>query len=486
MRTIFKNTFWIALNKIISILFPLLSYAYVSRTLGVDGIGKYNYVTSITSYFVLFAGMGISSYAIREGTKRRENKKELSQFVSEVFSLNVITTVVVLIIYICFLCVFHENLDTYISLFIICTVFIVDVPFEMEWIFSIYESFKYITIRSLIFRTIGLVAIFLFIRNEDDLITYTIILSLNAMAITLYNYIYAKKQVAIKFCIEWSKIKKHISQVLVMFITTITINLYTNSDLTILGFYCGDYEVGLYASAVKIYSIVDMLIASFALAAYPHIVSEKQKAFGNEKELMYSIEKIICFILFPIAAGLGLLSYEALYLISGSQYTDASIALSLLSIALIFNILNWFWTRCVILPQNMEKKMLLIAIIAGMTNLVLNLLIIPQWGKTGAAWTTICAEFITTIGYTIIGKKYVKKMDIKDFWYPIVGSLGIITTIILMKHYFKTIYVYLPLAIIGCGGAYIIGGFLLDKQMKEWFKKVKEIRRKNHENKSFT
>lgn len=259
MRTIFKNTFWIALNKIISILFPLLSYAYVSRTLGVDGIGKYNYVTSITSYFVLFAGMGISSYAIREGTKRRENKKELSQFVSEVFSLNVITTVVVLIIYICFLCVFHENLDTYISLFIICTVFIVDVPFEMEWIFSIYESFKYITIRSLIFRTIGLVAIFLFIRNEDDLITYTIILSLNAMAITLYNYIYAKKQVAIKFCIEWSKIKKHISQVLVMFITTITINLYTNSDLTILGFYCGDYEVGLYASAVKIYSIVDKI-----------------------------------------------------------------------------------------------------------------------------------------------------------------------------------------------------------------------------------
>lgn len=55
------------LKNLSSLLFPLITFPYVSRVLSVKGIGKYNFSNSIISYFLLIAGLGISTYAIREG-----------------------------------------------------------------------------------------------------------------------------------------------------------------------------------------------------------------------------------------------------------------------------------------------------------------------------------------------------------------------------------------------------------------------------------
>lgn len=61
-----------AIRGILSVLFPLITFPYVSRILGVENIGKYNYANSIISYFLLLSGLGIGSYAIRDGAALRE------------------------------------------------------------------------------------------------------------------------------------------------------------------------------------------------------------------------------------------------------------------------------------------------------------------------------------------------------------------------------------------------------------------------------
>ena len=82
------------LKQCFGILFPLITFPYVSRTLGEDGFGKYSFSWSIVSYFVLLAGLGVSTYAIREGARIRDDKEKLSQFCSEAFTINVITTII--------------------------------------------------------------------------------------------------------------------------------------------------------------------------------------------------------------------------------------------------------------------------------------------------------------------------------------------------------------------------------------------------------
>lgn len=88
------NAFLNGLKSTLNLLFPLITFPYVSRVLGVKGIGVYNYSNSIVSYFLLIAALGISTYAIREGAKYRDDKKQINEFASEIFTINICSTLV--------------------------------------------------------------------------------------------------------------------------------------------------------------------------------------------------------------------------------------------------------------------------------------------------------------------------------------------------------------------------------------------------------
>ena len=60
-----------------SIIFPLITFPYISRVLGSDGYGKYSFSYSVTNYFILLAALGIYTYAIREGAKIRDDQKAI-------------------------------------------------------------------------------------------------------------------------------------------------------------------------------------------------------------------------------------------------------------------------------------------------------------------------------------------------------------------------------------------------------------------------
>ena len=57
--------------SVLNIIFPIITFPYVSRVLGVDGIEIYNFSNSIISYFLLIATLGINSYAVREAASFR-------------------------------------------------------------------------------------------------------------------------------------------------------------------------------------------------------------------------------------------------------------------------------------------------------------------------------------------------------------------------------------------------------------------------------
>ena len=87
------NALLYASRTFLSIVFPLITYPYAARILEVDNIGKVQYSASIISYFLLAAELGITTYAMREGAKYRNERSQLEQFSSEVFSIGVCASV---------------------------------------------------------------------------------------------------------------------------------------------------------------------------------------------------------------------------------------------------------------------------------------------------------------------------------------------------------------------------------------------------------
>lgn len=70
------NAIFNGLQSMLNMLFPLITFPYISRVLSVDGVGKYNFAGSINSYFLMIAALGISTFAVREGAKLRGDRKK--------------------------------------------------------------------------------------------------------------------------------------------------------------------------------------------------------------------------------------------------------------------------------------------------------------------------------------------------------------------------------------------------------------------------
>ena len=81
-------------RTLVGIMFPLITYPYLTRVLGAENLGKINFSNSIIAYFSLIAAFGVSTYSVREGAKRRHNSEKLSRFVNEIFTINLCTTTI--------------------------------------------------------------------------------------------------------------------------------------------------------------------------------------------------------------------------------------------------------------------------------------------------------------------------------------------------------------------------------------------------------
>ena len=65
-KSLTVNYIYNMIYKILTLITPLITTPYVSRILGVENIGIYNYTYSVLSYFVLFGVLGLQMYGQRE------------------------------------------------------------------------------------------------------------------------------------------------------------------------------------------------------------------------------------------------------------------------------------------------------------------------------------------------------------------------------------------------------------------------------------
>ena len=111
-KSLKKNTVFNAIKTFSSIIFPLITFPYISRTLLTENVGKIHFGLSIISYFTLIASLGITTYAIRECAAVRDDRNKLSQVSSQIFSINIITTAVAYLL-LALTLIFYSKLENY-------------------------------------------------------------------------------------------------------------------------------------------------------------------------------------------------------------------------------------------------------------------------------------------------------------------------------------------------------------------------------------
>lgn len=465
-KSLKKNAILNSLRTIIRLVFPMIEIPYISRVLGVENLGKYNFSLSIISYFILISKLGIGTFAIREGAKYRENKDKFNKFASEVFTINVISTILsYILLAICL--IFIPNLADYKTLIIILSFEIILTTIGCEWVYTIYEDYGYITIRTILFQIISLILLLTLVKNSNDLIIYTIIMVISATGSNVLNLINLKKYCKLRWVID-NNTKKYIVPILILFANSVTTTIYCDSDITILGILTNDYYVGVYSISTKIYNVIKSIISSIIIVSIPRLSyllgNDKKEEFANTAS---KILQTLIVVLFPMMFGIISIAYQTIYIFAGVKYIEGVRALQILAVALMFSIFSWFYTSCILIPAKKEKTVLISTIIAALVNIILNILLIPYFKQNAAAFTTVLAEAISFIICYIKSKEVVKiDIPIKTIFKTLIGSFGILAFCLLVNKFTNlNIMVNTIVSILGSVAIYVGLEFLLKNEI---------------------
>lgn len=419
-----------------SVIFPLVSYPYVLRILGKENIGKISYGNSIIGYLSMFAMLGVATYGVREGAKRRNSYDRFKNFVNEIFTINVISTcfayVLLFVLIICF-----EKIRPYSILLSIQSISIIFTTFGMDWINTVYEDYFFSTIRSIIVHIVSLLILFLFVKVPDDYYKYIFLTVFSNGFICVLNWFYIRRYAKPAITLK-PNFLLHIKPLMSIFMNTIAVSIYVNFDITMLGWIKGDIEVGLYSVSVRIYTI----IKSFLIAVYVVVIPRLSNYIGEKnyvayKRLYSSLWGGLTLILVPAGVGLICISDEIMLFIGGNDYISASLSLSILSASLIFAIYGGMVTAVLNITIGKEKNNLISTLASAVINCGANFLIIPRFGQYGAAATTLISEMFVLIfclKHIDNPRKYIDisvfRTNFKD---AIIGGIAIIGITILVK-----------------------------------------------------
>lgn len=434
-KSIGMNAFLNGLRSVLNLLFPLITFPYVSRVLSVSGIGIYNFSNTYISYFILIAGLGIATYAIREGAKYRNDRRKIEEFSSQIFSINMIATVIAYVLLFASLLIF-KNLSNYVSCILIFSLQILFTTLGTEWIYTIYEDYAYITVRSIFFKVISIFLLFLLVKKPEDYLVYAGITVLAGVGSNILNFIHARTFIHIwlTFNTNW---RYHLKPILVIFASAVAVTIYTASDTTILGLLKNDYAVGIYSTSVKIYQMAQSLLSAILLVTIPRLAFLwGQKRLREYNSVLAKVINILGILVLPASVGLIMLSREVILIIAGHKFLPSINSLQIISWAIVFSIFAWIFSDCVLIPAKRENLVLRNTLITAIENIVLNFILIPSMSYDGTSLSTVIAEFTVMImnGYScrdIIKPVIFKKGTVRNLLESITGCVGIVVVCLL-------------------------------------------------------
>lgn len=437
------NATFTFVKAFMNLAFPLISFPYASHILLPEGIGKVNFANSVIEYFVLFANLGIFSYATREATKVHDDKIKLNKTCREIFSIQLISTAFsYLLLFLSF--IFIPKFNDYRILLIVSSTKILFTTLGMDWIYNAFEEYKYITIRSIIFQISSLILLFTFVKTPDDYIFYALMGVFSSVGANICNIFYSFKFVNF---FEKTKIelKKHIKPILIFFGNSCAVKLHTALDFVMVGFMMNDISVGYYSAANKINTLITGLITTVTYTLMPRCsyYFEKNK-IEEYKNLIRKSVNLSLFFSIPSSIGIILICKPLIILFSGKEFLNAIPTMFALTPIIIITSFSTILNHVILFPARKEKYTLQSQIIGCILNIILNLIFIPIWGILGAAIGTLIVETVIAIYLLIFSFKSLKNCKIlKNSLQSFLACIIMFFTISLMHYFIKNDIIFL-------------------------------------------
>lgn len=405
MNSIKKNVVYSSILTVSGYLFPLITFPYVTRVLGVNNIGICNFVDSIVQYFIYFSMMGITTIGIREVARVKGNKEQLSKTFSNLLTLNLITTVIAILILL-LATVFVPQLQDYKSLFCIGAAKILANTLLVEWLFKGLEDFKYITARSIVIRALYVVAVLVFVKNADDYILYFFLTTLMVIVNAIFNVIYSKK--IVYFSLKGLNLIPYVKSFFILGLYMLLTSMYTTFNVAYLGFVTDAIQVGYYTTATKLFTIILSFYSAFTGVMMPRMsallgegrIDEFKKLTNKSLELLFAFA-------IPIILVLEFCAPEVIHIVAGEGYEGAVMPMRVVMPLVLICGYEQILVLQILSPMKMDAAILKNSIIGASVALLTNIILVPLLGSIGTAIVWVISEIAVMFSAQYFVHKYI-------------------------------------------------------------------------------
>ncbi len=437
-KKIFKNIISLTFSEFFNKGIVFFSTMYLMRTILPEGTGIIAFANSYFSYFLLFVVLAFNTVGTREIAKFPNRIKEYTDTIT---STRLILACIIFLIYSLVIFSINDTLETQIVTFIFGFQLFAN-AINMDWVFQGIERMEVLAIRQVFTSIVTFIGYLLLVHSRADIYMAVIISSSSILLNVILLFIYYVRSIAkYTFKIDWALLKDILRSALPLTIYAFSVTVLNQTNNIILKFYADDYSVGILNAAFRITQFAIIPSTIIQMAFYPVLsrstdLDERKRIFKKftTSNMMFGSIITVCLFVF---------SNLFIGIIYGAKYAESSDILQILSFTSIFVFISTSMTPTLIAWKE-EKKVMYAISIGSAISLISNFVLIPIYGKYGAAASNLIGEFAISIGLTFAIYKVIKTIVIKE----LLSFVAIAVISGLVGYYLKEIGINQILALI--------------------------------------
>ncbi len=414
------NVVIVSILKVASTVFlSLFSIKLITGYLGQDGFGRYATVLAFFAFFSAIADLGIGMISVREISRDQADEQRI---LGNVITLRLLSSFGVFLLAPILIFFFHYPLELKIGILIgAFAVIFSTLSLVLNGIFQKRVAMQEVAFIEFIGKILQVSFItYAVAKNLGFLSIVSAILismSFNATAVFLAS----RRHIRFQLRFERSYWKEFLHESYPMGVTAMITFLYFKLDTILLSVLRPAADVGIYNVAYKIMENLIFFPAMLAGLIIPllsrYLLSDRQKF-----DLIVSKTfKVFFLIAFPIVVGTLLLAKDIIFIVSGPDFLASATVLRILIFSLAFIFFGHFFNM-ILLVANAQRKLMRVLSIAAISNIVLNLALIPRFSYLGSATASTLTELFVVVAASFVAYRQIGYRPSMQGVFPIVGS----------------------------------------------------------------
>lgn len=400
-KVLVKNFTSLSLLQLANYIFPVITLPYLVRVLGPEKYGLINFAAAFSAYFVIITDYGFNLSATQEISVNRNDKEKVSEIFSSVLTIKIILFFLSSGIFFLIVNMF-ELFSNDAGLYSIMFIGVVGIVLFPLWVYQGVEQMKYILIINVAIRSVTVVSIFLLVKVENDYLLLAVIYTITQVMTGITGLFFAIRKFDLRYLFP-SKVQllEQLKKGWNLFLSSIWINLYTTSNVFILGLFAPNSVVGYYSAADKVRIAFQGILSSMSQSVFPYVnklLAESYQKFISFNRKLLKISVIIGII---ISSSLFLFAEPIVKIVLGNEYSPSVIVLRIIAwLPLIIFLSNVFGIQTM-LPLNYQKRFSQILFLAALINLMISFSIVPSYFEIGTAVSMLVTEIFVTLSFFI-------------------------------------------------------------------------------------